>query len=521
MKINRTLNTKRNIFWGIINKIITLLLPFLTRTVMIRTLGADYLGLNSLFSSILQVLNLTELGFSSAIVYSMYKPIAENDNESICALLNEYRIIYKVVGGIILLVGFILVPFLPKLIHGNVPSNINIYFVYFIYLFNTAISYLLFAYKQAIPNAFQRNDIISNITSISMGGLYLLQIIILLQINQYYPYLILMPVSTIVNNILTSVYVDKTYPEYKCRGRISAKQRAEIKEKVLGLFINKVCATTRNSLDSICISAFLGLTITAMYNNYYYVISALMGLFTVITSSMTAGIGNSMVIETVDKNYNDLKKINFVYMWISGWAAICMLILYQPFISICFGKQYLFPFSVVLELCLYFYVLKMGDIRSIYSDGAGLWWENRYRAIAESIANILLNIVLGKIWGVHGIILATLISLFVINFIFGSQIVFKYYFKNRKIGEYFAYHSFYFLVTFILGLVTFYVCHLIVADKITIGSIVIKVIICFLIPNLLYFLIYKKTKVYREAIPWILGKYNLQKKLSFFMPRER
>jgi len=515
MQINRTQNTKRNILWGTVNKVITLFLPFLTRTVMIRTLGAEYLGLNSLFSSVLQVLNLTELGFSSAIVYSMYKPIAEDDKSAICALLNAYRKIYKAVGIIILAVGFALMPFLPKLIHGSAPADVNIYWVYGIYLFNTAISYLLFAYKQALPNAFQRVDIISNITSISLGGMYLLQIIVLLQVRRYYPYLILLPISTVINNVITSIYVDKAYPEYRCKGRVTEQQKSEIKEKVFGLFINKVCQTTRNSLDSICTSAFLGLTITAMYNNYFYVISAVTGLFTVFTTSMIAGVGNSIVVDSVDKNYDDLKKMNFVYMWLSGWATICMLVLYQPFIKICFGEQYLFPFSVVIEFCLYFYVLRMGDIRSIYSDGAGLWWENRYRAIAESVANIVLNITLVQFWGVHGIIIATLISLFVINFILGSQITFKYYFKNGKLGEYFEYHGIYFCVNLLAAFITVEICRYIPLYS-AIG-VLVRLVLCCIVPNVIYLLVYRHTKVYKISMPWILRKFNLENKLGFML----
>lgn len=515
MEIDRTGNTKRNIFWGAVNKVITLLLPFISRTVMIRTLGADYLGLDSLFRSVLQVLNITELGFSSAIVYSMYKPIAENNKDSICALLNAYRKIYRVIGLTILAVGCILIPFLPKFVHGDTPTDVNLYFVYLVFLFNSAISYLMYAYKQALPTAFQRVDVISNITTISTGGMYILQIIFLLTIKQYYPYIIVLPISTIANNVITSVYVDKMYPEYRCRGSITTEQKAEIKVKVSGLFINRVCQTTRNSLDSICTSAFLGLTITAMYNNYFYVVSALTGIFGVLIQSMVAGVGNSMVVDSTEKNYDDLKKINFVYMWISGWVTICMLVLYQPFIKICFGAQYLFPYSVVFEFSLYFYVLRMGDVRGLYSDAAGLWWENRYRAIAESIANIVLNIVLVQFWGVHGIIIATLISLFVINFILGSQIVFKYYFKNGKVGEYFTYHGVYFCVTAVVGTFTVFICRHYFTDSVV--GILLQLLICCVIPNMLYLLIYRKTKIYKVAMPWILEKYKLDKKLKFLL----
>ncbi len=515
MKLDRTENTKRNILWGTLNKAITLLLPFITRIVMNRTLGAEYLGLNSLFRSILDVLNLSELGFSSAIVYCMYEPIAKNDSDAICALLNAYRKLYKIVGAAILGIGCALLPVLPRLVHGSIPRDVNLYVVYLIYLLNTAVSYLLFAYKQALPNAFQRVDIISNITTITTGGMYCIQIVILMNVRKYYPYLILLPVSTVINNIITSLYVDRTYPEYRCRGEISQAMKAEIKEKVTGLFITRICQTTRNSLDSICTSAFLGLVVTAMYNNYYYILYAMTGIFGVIIQSMTAGVGNSIVVESREKNYNDLKKINFIFMWISGWATICMLVLYQPFIRIFYGEKYLFPESVVIEFCLYFYMLRMGDIRALYSDAAGLWWENRYRAIAESLTNIVLNIILGRMFGVHGIIIATLISLFVINFLLGSQIVFKHYFQNGKLAEYFQLHGFYLIVSALVALVTVWLCSLFsFGDG---PDLLVKLIVACIVPNLLYYLIYRKTAIYRLAMPWILHKYNLDRKFRFLL----
>lgn len=157
MKLEKTKNARRNILFGILNKVITMFLPFVVRSVIIYALSAEYLGLNSLFSSILQVLNLTELGFSSAMVYSMYKPIAENDDETICALLNFYRKIYFIIGCIVLSLGLLLLPFLDKLINGDVPDNINIYILYLCYLVNTVLSYMMFAYRSSLLNAASKN----------------------------------------------------------------------------------------------------------------------------------------------------------------------------------------------------------------------------------------------------------------------------------------------------------------------------------------------------------------------------
>ena len=430
MKLEKTKNARRNILFGILNKVITMFLPFVVRSVIIYALSAEYLGLNSLFSSILQVLNLTELGFSSAMVYSMYKPIAENDDETICALLNFYRKIYFIIGCIVLSLGLLLLPFLDKLINGDVPDNINIYILYLCYLVNTVLSYMMFAYRSSLLNAHQRTDVISNINTITLGSMYFLQIIVLIATKNYYTYVLMMPAFTILNNLIVAGVSRKYYPQYECKGELDSTLISGIKKQTVGLMVNKICAVSRNSLDNIFVSTFLGLAATAMYGNYYYIMNAIIAILMVVSNGLLAGVGNSIVTESPEKNYSDLNKINFVYMWFAGWCTICLICLYQPFMKLWVGKKLMFPNVVAIAFGIYFYALEMGVVRGVYSDAAGLWWENRYRAIVETIANLILNYILVKCFGILGIIVATLISLLVINFGFGSQIVFKYYFKN-------------------------------------------------------------------------------------------
>lgn len=429
MKLEKTKNARRNILFGILNKVITMFLPFVVRSVIIYALSAEYLGLNSLFSSILQVLNLTELGFSSAMVYSMYKPIAENDDETICALLNFYRKIYFIIGCIVLSLGLLLLPFLDKLINGDVPDNINIYILYLCYLVNTVLSYMMFAYRSSLLNAHQRTDVISNINTITLGSMYFLQIIVLIATKNYYTYVLMMPAFTILNNLIVAGVSRKYYPQYECKGELDSTLISGIKKQTVGLMVNKICAVSRNSLDNIFVSTFLGLAATAMYGNYYYIMNAIIAILMVVSNGLLAGVGNSIVTESPEKNYSDLNKINFVYMWFAGWCTICLICLYQPFMKLWVGKKLMFPNVVAIAFGIYFYALEMGVVRGVYSDAAGLWWENRYRAIVETIANLILNYILVKCFGILGIIVATLISLLVINFGFGSQIVFKYYFK--------------------------------------------------------------------------------------------
>ena len=504
MKLDRVKNAKRNIAFGIINKIITLSLPFIVRMVVIREIGAEYLGLGSLFTSILQVLNITELGFSSAVVYSMYKPIANDDNETLCAILSFYKKVYFVIGIIIGIFGLILMPFLPNFIKGYIPEDINIYILYLIYLLSTVISYLLFAYKNSLISAYQREDVLSNINTIVHIAIYIAQFIFIVVTKNYYYYALTLLIGAFIQNIVTELVSKKLFPHIIGKGCLSNEIRKDIIVKVKGLLINKLCAVSRNSFDSIFVSAFLGLTQTAIYNNYYYIMNSVIILLGVLSSSILAGVGNSIVTETQQKNYADMKKFNFIYMWLSGWCTICLLCLYQPFINFAFGREMLFPFPVVILFCLYFYVLKIGDIRATYSEARGLWWENRYRAIIEAVANLVLNFILGKFFGIYGIVIATLISLFFVNFLWGSSIIFKYYFTEIKMYEYYLHHLLYAFVTAIICCITFFIC-----SNVNINGflgLLLKFVICALVPPPLYFIFYYKFSLFKISKNWVIDR---------------
>lgn len=510
MKLDRTKNGIRNMVWGVANKFVTLIFPFIIRTIFIYTIGADYLGLNSLFTSILTVLNLAELGFSNAIVYNMYKPIAENDTETICALMGYYRKVYHIIGVVVSSCGLVLTPFLGNLIKGTYPSDINLVVLYLLFLGNTAISYFLFAYKNCILTAYQREDVISKINIILKIILYLFQAIVLIVFKNYYMYVILMIFNTIFTNVVTAYFSERIYPEYTCRGEISSKKRAEIKKNIHGLMIGKICLVSRNSFDNIFLSVFLGLNVVTIYGNYYYIMNAISGILIILMTSIGAGIGNSVATESVDKNYRDYMKFIFMYAWIASWCTVCLFCLYQPFMEIWMGKDMLFPLIDVVLICVYFYSLTMGDVRSQYSAAIGLFWENRIYVLVEAIVNIVLNYFLGKFWGVHGIILATWISIFFINFGWGSSIIFKYYFKEYSVLNYYKAHMLYFANTIMVTVLTFLVTNLIKGD--TLVSFLFKAIVCVILPNFYLLLIYHRKKEFWESIEFL--KRNIFSKFT-------
>ena len=386
MKIERTKNATRNIIFGGVLKIYQILVPFLMRTAMIYFLGMQYLGLNSLFSSILQVLNLAELGIGSAMVYSMYKPIAEDDNITICALMNLYKIYYRVIGLVIAVGGLIIVPFLSNLVKmDTVPEGINIYMLYLLNLGSTVLSYWLFAYKNSLLTAHQRVDVISKVTIITNTIQYILQLMVLVLFRNYYYYIIILLLVQIATNIMTAVVVNRMYPYYQAKGMLAKSQIKEINARVRDLFTAKLGGVIVNSADTIVISTFLGLTVLAIYQNYYFVMTSVIGIIYVIFNACTAGIGNSIIIETKEKNFKDLQKLTFLIAWISGVSCCCFLCLYQPFMQLWAGKENMLQYNAVICIVIYFFVFEINQLLNLYKDAAGIWHEDRFRPLVTAL----------------------------------------------------------------------------------------------------------------------------------------
>lgn len=497
MKIERTKNATRNIIWGFLEKMVGILLPFVSRTVFVYTLGAEYLGLNSLFTSILSVLNLTELGMGSALVFSMYKPIAEDDKETICALLNLYKKVYRVIGCIILVCGLAIAPFIEFFIKGKTyPADINIYVIYLMYLFNTCCSYFLFAYKISLLRAHQRGDITSKITMTLTLIQQILQMGLLIIFKNYYAYIFIQPLFVIISNLINAYKVNKLFPEYCCKGTINDELMADIKKKVIGLLSYKIYGVVFASVDTIVISKFLGLVTLAVYQNYNYIISAIIGFVSVFTASLTAGIGNSIATETKEKNYHDFKKIVFINGWIISWCSICLLCLFQHFMKLWMGDNLLFPFDTMVLMVLYFLLPRITTMSYVYREAAGLWWEDRFRPIVATVVNLILNIVLVHIIGMNGVILSTLFCSIFINIPWGTSILFKQYFK-RSPKEYFCKIIKYIIYTIIIGILTLAICELLPETGVL--YLLSKAIICCIIPNLCFLVIYSHEQEFAEA----------------------
>jgi len=260
MRIERTKNAAKGITAGLLLRILQTVLPFLMRTAMIRLMGVEYLGLNGLFTSILHILNLAELGVGAAMVFSMYRPIAEDDEATICALMRLYRRYYRLIGLVVGTMGLALMPVLPKLISGEIPPELDIYVLYLLNLGSTVLTYWLFAYKNCLLQAHQRTDVASLIAMLTSLVQTVLQFAVLLLTRNYYWYVIVAMATQALNNVCTAAVATKMYPRYRPRGKLSRAQTRAINDRIRDLFTGKLGSVVLSSSDTVVISAFLGLT---------------------------------------------------------------------------------------------------------------------------------------------------------------------------------------------------------------------------------------------------------------------
>lgn len=505
MESSRTQNSLRNMMFGIISRIVSIVFPFIVRTIFIKTIGEEYLGLNTLFSSILQVLNLADLGFATAIVASMYKPIAEHDAQTVSALLRLFRNIYRVIGLSILIVGLLITPFIRSFINGEPPQGINIYILWILYLINTVISYLLFAYKVSLLNAHQRNDITSKIGTISAIGIGIIQIYVVSILKSVYLYVALTIICSCIYNIWCAIECNKKYPQYNCSGKIESKIKNKIIKDVGALTIQKIGNVVSVSLDSIVISAFLGLATVAIYGNYYYVISAISTFVVLIYSSITASVGNSIALESIHKNYNDFKKFVFLNTWFIGWCCICFMCLFQDFMLIWMGEKLLFEISIVLCLVLRFFFEQLRKIVLTYKDAAGIWWYDKWRPLAGCTVNLILNIVLVKVIGVSGVALSTVISYALVEMPWETHVLFKHYFKRSEM-EYYKEVLISIVAIVVSGIMTYALCEILPVNGV--AALVIKTLICCIFYNVVFCLLNFKNKFFLNSKELIMKLYK-------------
>mgnify|MGYP000883433598 CR=1 FL=1 len=492
--MSRIVNSLKNIKFEIAGQAVLLFISFIARIVFVRMLSAQYLGISGLFSNILSILSFAELGVGAAIIYSLYKPLSKQDIPKIKALMRLYKRAYITIGIIIASLGAILTPFLPFVIK-NMPDIPHIQIIYLMFVMNSALSYF-FSYKSSLIIADQKKYITSYYRYLFFAALNIIQMAFLLLTRDYMLYLGFQILFTLLENIIVSRKADRLYPYIKDRDaeQLDAETKNTIVRNIKAMICHKIGGIVVNGTDSLLLSKFIGVVAVGLYSNYLLIINAINQVFNMIFEAAAASIGNLWATQTKEKSCFVFNCINFAGFWGFGFASICLFNLFNPFIQIWLGKEYLFPLSLVLVIVINFYLTGMRKSILTFRDALGLYWYDRYKPLFEAGINLIASIILVKKVGMTGIFIGTTISTLSTCFWVEPYVLYKYGFESR-VAPYFIKYAVYTAVLFLGGAITSFICSLIGEGTITVF--VIKAAVCFTVPNIVFLIAFYKTEEFK------------------------
>lgn len=500
MRLDIAENAKKNILWGTILKIYQLMVPFALRSVFIRRLGVEYVGLEGLFSSLLSFLNLAEMGIGSAVLFFLYQPVAEDDEKTFRQLLGFIKVIYRRVGLLILGFGLMFMPFLSQLVSGELPADINIYVIYVLNLLQTVLSYWLFPGKSLVPAAHQQNDMPDRISLSASTVRYTLQFIVLVWRPGYYIYLTVAILAQILENAFLTSAVNRKYPQYRLFLPAPDAVGKKVSQKVRGLLFHRIGGVIVNSADAVVITAFLGLSILGKYRNYFQIMEFVLGMVGLINSSWRAGIGNIIARKGAGAAYSSFEHSAFLTFCTSTVCCCCFLNLYQPFISLWVGEDMLIDDGVIVLLCVYFYTLMLMSTGNMFESAGGIWERDKYRPLMEGLINLGLNLVLVQFIGLYGILLSTILSMALFSMPWLYCNVVRNLFHKSSIG-YFGTSLLYTASAVAICAVSYFLCGVLPQNCGLVKELLIKALISVIVPLALLYVFCHK----REAWKWMMG----------------
>ncbi|MGM0836093.1 MAG: lipopolysaccharide biosynthesis protein [Bacillota bacterium] len=506
----RVKNSLLNIIFGLISQVVSLLMGFFVRTVIIFTLGIEYVGVEGLFTSILLLLSLANLGFDTAMLYSLYNPLSQGNTYKIQALINLYKKAYRIIGFIVLGIGLCIFPFLGFLINGdhNI-ANLNI--IYLLFLFNATITYFS-VYKHSIIIADQKGHIISKVHTKFFIFSNALQILILLVSHLYVLVLFIQIIIRISENIYISKIAEKLYPFIKNN---SAKlNMSEKKDFFKGLYaqsLYKVSGVVINGVDNVVISIYLGIVTVGIYSNYLLILGALSTMLSYIFYSLTASVGNLVSNGSIERKYFIFRVINFTHLWIFGFCAINLIILLNPFLSYWLGKEYLFHNYIVLAIVINFLTSGIQGTCTMFRETTGLFKIGKYRPIIAACINIVLTLLLIKSLGIIGVLIATIISRLCVYFWYDPYLLYKHIFEKPLTSYFFTYAKFMCIIVGISVLLKIFEFN---AFSDPLANLILNFLACLIIPNLIFYGFFRKSEeiIYLQSIfkSYVLKKYSLE-----------
>lgn len=463
-------------------QIIFIMLGFLSRRVLIYSVGIQYLGINGLMTNILTVFSLAEAGIGVAIGYSLYKPLAEKNIEKIKSYMRFYRNTYRILAIFTIVIGSCFYPFLPYFLTGNTAPDVDI--IYFLFLGSAACSYL-WSYKVTLNNSDQNSYLYTIANTITQILVLIIKILILYITENYILYLTIEISSTLIKNLIFTKFVDKRYP-YLADDLVKPLEKSEkqtLFHNIKALFIGKFGYVISQCSDNLVISSMISITTVGLYSNYTTLISAVSGFVTTFSNGVIASMGNLIASESKEKAYEVYRKIDFINGWLYTFTSVCLLCLIEPFIQIWLGAEYILSKSLLIIIVLSYYLRGINSGIDIVKSAAGLFYPDRYIPVLEALLNLGLSIYLAQTYGLEGILFATLISFIFFSFWIKPFLVYKYIFEISFI-QYIVFEGKKIVIFFIIAGITYYAQSFIHADS-WLWDIMLKIIVSSILSNLL------------------------------------
>lgn len=495
--MGRIQKSLKNVSTGLINKAAIMLLSFTTKTVFIRLLGAEYNGINSLYTNILSVLSLAELGLGNVLIFYLYSALEKEDTDKIATLTQEFKKIYKIIIVCVSLVGIAIVPFLNILVKSDLPYN-ELVIYYLLYVLNSVASYFV-VYRTMVIRADQKEYILNNCNTVTTIIMYLLQIIYLYISHDFLGYLIIQVLCTLGNNYVQNLIAIKKYPYLLNKAtttNIETIYKKEIFGNVRATFLFKVSDTILDQTDNIIISMIFGTVMVGYYANYYMVMGYLAQIASIIVSGITASFGNLYASGEKEQSYKMVKCLMFFFSVFGTYCVACYMSVIQDFIPIWVGTEYVMDFSLVIAIMIVFYIRMVTNTVWICRSTMGIFKEVQYVNLFAAILNIILSIILGKVFGVAGVIVATGVSRVFTSFWYEGKVVFKRLKKNVK--EYYLIQLKDLMVALIVVCCSVWLNNLVSISGM--GGIIIKIFICTLIIIIIEVLLNRKTVEFKMLL---------------------
>lgn len=511
MEKSRTEHSARNATVSAIARMITIAGGFVARIVFTHTLSQDYVGINGLFSDILNMLALSELGLGAAITYALYRPIAQGDVEKQKSLMRMFRNFYRVVAGIVLAGGLAVAPFLGVLIKEP-PQVDHLTLIYLLYLCNSVLSYFM-VYKRTLIDAHQLSYLGVLFQTSAWLLQNILQIILLLTTRNFILYVSVTIFCTLLNNLAISWKADQLYPFLKDKPveRLPEKDRKEIFRNMRAMLLHKIGGAMVNGTDNLLLSSLVGITGNSLYSNYALIIGSLRQVLNQAFQGITASVGNLGTEQDMARVKRVYEASFFLGQWLFGVVAVCAFEVIGLVVEVCFGRNYVFPREVTLVLCLNFYLTGTRQATLIFRDAMGGFWYDRYKSLVEAVVNLAASIVLGKLYGAAGVFLGTLVSTVTTSLWVEPFMLYRHCLKASP-RRFLLRYGLYMGVTFLLWYGEDLICQSFSGSAPVVGA--LRLLFCFAATNLAYFALYHRTKEFRllAAKAWEILSHRWKKR---------